>query len=86
MYWLMLSLFKDLYLDIVFCDESIPTVNTQINEYGSGESIRGEFYRNLKEDIKKGSVPPEVDPGTIAELLHRVSTLGYEHLEEWLCG
>ena len=78
--------YKDLYLDVVFCDESIPTVNTQINEYGSGESIRGEFYRNLKEDIKKGSVPAEVDLDTIAKLLHTVSTLGYEHLEEWLCG
>ncbi|HOO70232.1 MAG TPA: metallophosphoesterase [Spirochaetota bacterium] len=77
--------YKELYMDIILHDRSIPTLNSLINQYATGSTIRGEFYKALQDDITRNAVPSQVDLATMAELLHLATEEGFERLEEWLC-
>ena len=70
-------------LDII--DESIPTVESLIEEFQYENSLRGEFYKTLKEHIDRNDIPHDIDAKDLAKSLNKITRNGFHNLEEWLC-
>ena len=71
-------------LDII--DESVPTIDALIEEFQYENTLRGEFYKILKERIKESGVLQNVDPRDLSATLARITRDGFVGLEEWLCS
>jgi DNA repair exonuclease SbcCD nuclease subunit len=71
-------------LDIV--DQSIPTIDSLIEEFQYENSLRGEFYKILKEQIDQNSLPHDIDRLDLAVSLNKMTRDGFENLEDWLCN
>ncbi|MBN2077525.1 MAG: metallophosphoesterase [Spirochaetes bacterium] len=66
-------------------DRSVPTLDAMVEEFMDEGTLRGEFFRLLKERIAAG-MPDDVDARDLALSLDRITRHGYADLEEWLCG
>ncbi len=67
-------------------DQSIPTLDALIEEFQYENSLRGEFFKIVKERIDRGEVPHEIDGRDLAVSLDRITREGFAGLEEWLCA
>jgi len=70
-------------LDII--DESMPTIDALIEEFQYENSLRGEFFKILKEQIDRNNVPHDVDIKDLAKSLDIITRFGFNNLEDWLC-
>jgi len=66
-------------------DRSVPTLDALAEEFMHDGTLRGEFFRILKERVAAG-VPADIDGRDLALSLDRLTRRGYADLEEWLCG
>ena len=71
-------------LDLV--DQSVPTIDSLIEEFQYENSLRGEFYKIIKEQIDQGALPHDIDKVDFAVSLNRITRDGFRNLEEWLCS
>ncbi|HOD15432.1 MAG TPA: metallophosphoesterase [Spirochaetota bacterium] len=71
-------------MDII--DRSIPTIDALIEEFQYENTLRGEFFKLLKERIDGGGMPHEIDMKDLAVSLATVTRNGFNNLEEWLCN
>lgn len=71
-------------LDIV--DQSVPTIDSLIEEFQYENSLRGEFYKILKEQIDQNNLPHDIDRLDLAVSLNKMTRDGFENLEVWLCN
>jgi len=71
-------------LDLV--DRSEPTIDSLIEEYQYENTLRGEFYKIIKEQIDQGGLPHDIDKGDLAASLNKITRDGFTNLEEWLCS
>ena len=72
------------HLDII--DESVPTIDALIEEFQYENTLRGEFYKMLKERMKESGALQDVDLRDLSATLARITRNGFAGLEEWLCG
>jgi len=71
-------------MDII--DRSIPTIDALIEEFQYENTLRGEFFKLLKERIDGGGMPHDIDMKDLAVSLATVTRNGFNNLEEWLCN
>lgn len=74
------------YFLLELIDESEPTIDAIFEEFADDRSLRGEFYRLLKERLDLGMVPADLDRRDLTATLNRLSRRNFTTLEEWLCG
>lgn len=70
-------------LDII--DESMPTIDALIEEFQYENTLRGEFFKILKEQIDQNNVPHDIDIKDLAKSLDIITRFGFNNLEDWLC-
>lgn len=71
-------------LDIV--DQSVPTIDALIEEFQYENTLRGEFFKLLKEKIDGNGMPHDIDMKDLAVSLAAVTRDGFYNLEDWLCN
>ncbi len=71
---------------LVIDDRSEPTLEALVEEFQNEKTLRGEFYRLIKEQIDRDGIPRDIDRSDFAASLNRISKDGFENLEEWLCN
>lgn len=71
-------------LDII--DDSVPTLDSLVEEFQYENSIRGEFYKILKDQIDQNRIPHDIDLADLSLSLNRMTRDGFGNLEEWLCN
>ena len=71
-------------LDIV--DESLPTLDSLVEEFQYENSIRGEFFKILKDQIDQNRIPHDIDSADLSQALDRITRGGFGNLEDWLCN
>lgn len=78
--------YKELYLDIIIEDGSVPSFGIFLDKYTEEESIRGEFSRILTMKIENGEVPEIINKFDLYKLLKIYVSDGVESLEEYFCS
>jgi DNA repair exonuclease SbcCD nuclease subunit len=71
-------------LDVV--DRSIPTLDSLIEEFQYENSLRGEFFKILKEQVDRTSILHDIDRADLAASLNTITQDGFKDLEDWLCN
>jgi len=74
--------FPNIYLE----DNSFPQINIFSEKYSTENTIRGDFFKLLKETIDEKKLPNEIDETMLAEILNNVIKDGFVDLEERLCN
>jgi DNA repair exonuclease SbcCD nuclease subunit len=77
--------YQDYFFKLDIIDESNPTVESLIEEFQYENSLRGEFYKILKEHIDRNDIPHDIDEKDLARSLNTITRKGFHDLEEWLC-
>lgn len=81
--------FIDSVKDNFFClhveDESVPSVNFLTNTFAGEDSIRGQFFRILKDKTQSGSIPSEIST-LLPNALQLIMADDTAALEKWLCS
>ncbi len=77
---------ESLFYGLILTDKSYPSVESLIVDYSSEDSIRGEFYRILAENLESGNLPDFVDRNFLTEILSSMMNGGYKSMEELLCN
>jgi DNA repair exonuclease SbcCD nuclease subunit len=80
-----LQKYKNEFFALDIIDESIPTIEALIEEFQYENSLRGEFYKILKERIEQNLIPHEIDMKDLAKSIHKMTRDGFNNLEDWLC-
>jgi DNA repair exonuclease SbcCD nuclease subunit len=78
--------YRELYMDLIIEDYSVPSFGIFLEEYTSEESIRGEFSRILNRRIEKDEIPDIVDKFDLYKLIKIFVNDGVESLEEYFCS
>jgi DNA repair exonuclease SbcCD nuclease subunit len=78
--------YKNDFFRLDFIDQSVPTIDSLIEEFEYENSLRGEFYKIIKEQIDQGGLPHDIDKVDLAVSLNRITRDGFKNLEEWLCS
>ncbi len=78
--------YRELYLDLIIEDSSVPSFGIFLEEYTGEESIRGEFSRVLNRKIEKNEVPDIIDKFDLYKLIKIYVNDGVESLEEYFCS
>ena len=81
-----LKILKNVFYNFQIIDESNFSLDFLLNEYADENSIRGEFYKILKEKIEQNEISKEIDLKDLAISLNILTKKGFESLEEWLCN
>jgi len=66
-------------------DNSLPSVDLIAGDYDAEDTLRGEFFRILREKCR-GKLPEGVDRLTISEILETIRRKGTDSMEEWMCS
>ncbi len=74
------------YYRLSVTDLSIPSVELLAEQFMAEDSLRGEFFRILKNSIDSGTVPESIDRQDLARSLHRICRHGFTTMEDWLCN
>ncbi len=78
--------YKNDFFRLDFIDQSVPTIDSLIEEFQYENSLRGEFYKIIKEQIDQGGLPHDIDKADLAVSLNKITRDGFKNLEEWLCS
>jgi hypothetical protein len=78
--------YRELYMDLIIEDYSVPSFGIFLEEYTGEESIRGEFSRILNRRIEKDEIPDIVDKFDLYKLIKIFVNDGVESLEEYFCS
>ncbi|MBP7734552.1 MAG: metallophosphoesterase [Spirochaetes bacterium] len=81
-----LQKYKNEFFKLDLVDKSEPTIDSLIEEYQYENSLRGEFYKIIKEQIDQGGLPHDIDKSDLAASLNKITRDGFTNLEEWLCS
>ncbi len=81
-----LQKYKSEFFRLDLVDRSEPTIDSLIEEYQYENSLRGEFYKIIKEQIDQGGLPHDIDKSDLAASLNKITRDGFTNLEEWLCS
>ena len=73
------------FFDMRVVDETVPTLRSLVETYHLENTIRGEFYRVLKERLARGEISGETAGGSISPALKILTGDGFDAMEEWLC-
>jgi hypothetical protein len=80
-----MSEYRSGFYDIIIIDESHLSLCSLADEYSSEKSLRGDYFRRISDSIRNGSIPPDTDLNSLADLLSHIAkddTIG----EETLCA
>ncbi len=80
-----LEKYYDEFFRLEIIDESAPTIGALIEEFQYENTLRGEFYKILKEQIDRNKIPHDIDIKDLARSLHAITRFGFNNLEDWLC-
>ncbi|HOT46080.1 MAG TPA: metallophosphoesterase [Spirochaetota bacterium] len=78
--------YRNEFFRLDFVDRSVPTIGSLIEEFQYENSLRGEFYKIIKEQIEQGGLPHDVDKADFAMSLNKITREGFTNLEDWLCS
>lgn len=81
-----LESFKNEFYTLEIIDRSEPTLEALIEEFQNEPTLRGEFYKLIKEQIDRDGIPHDVEKNDFAASLNRITRDGFENLEDWLCS
>ncbi|MBN2159118.1 MAG: metallophosphoesterase [Spirochaetes bacterium] len=81
-----LQKYKNEFFRLDILDRSIPTIDSLIEEFQYENSLRGEFYKILKEQMDHAGLPHDIDRLDLAATLNTITRDGFTNLEEWLCS
>jgi DNA repair exonuclease SbcCD nuclease subunit len=84
--WQELESYKNEFFNLDIIDRSVPTLDALIEEFQNENSLRGEFYLMIKEQIERNGLPNDIDKADLAVSLNRITRDGFENLEDWLCN
>jgi DNA repair exonuclease SbcCD nuclease subunit len=73
------------YYRLSLTDRSFPSLEILMEEFGGENSMRGEFYRSLKERLQEKGIPDGTPASDLARVLHGISRGRRYAPEEWLC-
>lgn len=76
---------KAKYYDVRLEDISLPTFNSFYKEFCGEESIRGEAFRILKEQMTNREEDGDIPSDSIRMILKKLIDGGIDDVEEWLC-
>ena len=77
--------YKSKFNKLEVIDNSIPSMECLLEEYQYENSLRGEFYKVLKEQIDRNGISNKIDLPDLAATLNEMTRHGFNNLEEWLC-
>ncbi|OHD62717.1 MAG: hypothetical protein A2176_12855 [Spirochaetes bacterium RBG_13_51_14] len=81
-----LQKYKNEFFKLDIIDQSIPTIDSLIEEFQYENSLRGEFYKILKEQIDQNNLPHDIEMKDLVVSLNKITRDGFENLEDWLCS
>lgn len=81
-----LQKYKNEFFKLEIVDTSVPTIDSLIEEYQYENSLRGEFFKIIKEQIDQNSIPHDIDKVDLAASINKITRDGFTNLEEWLCS
>lgn len=71
--------------ELIFTDESFPTIEVLIKNYKNENTLKGDFFSILEERFRNNEIPLEVDLERLHTILNSISGSGTYNPEEWLC-
>ncbi len=81
-----LQKYKNEFFRVDIIDQSVPSIDSLIEEFQYENSLRGEFYKIIKEQIDQNGLPYDIDKGDLAASLNKITRDGFKNLEDWLCN
>ena len=70
---------------LIFCDESLPTIEVLIKNFKNENTLKGDFFSILEDHFSSNNIPMDIDLERLNRILNRVSAEGVYKPEEWLC-
>ena len=81
-----LQKYKGEFFKLEIIDRSVPTIDSLIEEFQYEGTLRGEFFKIMKDRMDRGDLPHEIDMKDLAVSLGVITRDGFENLEDWLCN
>jgi len=81
-----LEAFKKEFFSLTVVDNTFPTLHSLIEKYREENTLRGEFYRILREKIEKNAIPESIEWKNLSIALNDLSEDKKKFAEEWLCS
>lgn len=81
-----LERYREEFFSLEIIDRSEPTLEALIDEFQYESTLRGEFFKMIKEQIDRDGLPHDIDGSDFAASLARITRDGFGSLEEWLCS
>ncbi len=80
-----INIYKEKYKNIIIIDETIPDINKIIEKFADEDSFRGEFFKSLKEKIKKTRPLNNNSLENFAMIINIIANTDIKLTEDELC-
>jgi DNA repair exonuclease SbcCD nuclease subunit len=76
---------SSLFYKIDIQDNTEPTIEALLKEFGKEDTLRGEFIRMIKERMDTNAIPSDIREDCISRTANALIRRGFESPEDWLC-
>ncbi len=83
---LLLDECRKFFHDLIITDNTIPSVVLLVNRYSGENTIRGEFYRLIKEKLDNKTIPGDLNIDDLSLSLNVLAGDDFASMEDWLCN